>query len=35
MKVRFFTGVLKYSRFRHVEIVPDERAETLARGTVA
>jgi transposase len=35
MRIRFFTGILKYSRFRHVEIVPDERAETLARGTVA
>ncbi len=35
IKVRFFTGILKYSRFRHVEIVPDERAETLARGTIA
>jgi transposase len=35
MKVRFFEGVLKYSRYRHVVIVRDERAETLARSTVA
>jgi transposase len=35
VKVRFFTGILKYSRYRHVEIVQDEKAETLARCTVA
>ncbi len=34
-KVRFFAGILKYSRHRHVEIVPDESAESLARATVA
>ena len=33
-RVRFFEGILKYSRHRHVVIVPDERAETLARATV-
>jgi transposase len=34
-KVRFFAGILKYSRHRHVEIVPDESAESLARATAA
>lgn len=34
-KVRFFEGILKYSRYRHVVIVANEQAETLARATVA
>jgi len=34
-KVRFFEGVLKYSRYRHVVIVDNEKAETLARATVS
>jgi transposase len=34
-KTRFFVGTLKYSRFRHIEIVPDETAETLARAVAS
>jgi transposase len=34
-KVRFFEGILKYSRYRHVVIVANEQAETLARATFA
>lgn len=34
-KIRFFEGILKYSRHRHVEIVDNEKAETLARATIS
>src|SRR5208283_5745052 len=30
-----FVGRLKYSRHVHVEVVPDQKAETLVRGVVA
>jgi hypothetical protein len=33
--VRFFAGRLKYSRFVHVVLVPDEQAETLIRSILA
>ena len=34
-KVTFFVGRLKYSRLLHVEVTPDQKAERLARATVA
>ena len=34
-KVTFFAGRLKYSRVLHVEVTPDQKAERLARATVA
>ena len=34
-KVHFFAGRLKYSRMIHVEITPDQKAETVVRGLVA
>lgn len=34
-KVTFFVGRLKYSRVLHVVVTPDQRAERLARATVA
>ncbi|MEZ4237393.1 MAG: IS21 family transposase [Myxococcota bacterium] len=33
--VQFFGGRLKYSRFMHVELVPDQCAETLVRSVIA
>jgi len=35
VKVTIFVGRLKYSRHLHVEVVPDQKAETLVRGVVA
>ncbi len=35
VRVQFFAGRLKFSRFMHVEIVPDQCAETLVRSVVA
>jgi transposase len=32
VRVQFFAGRLKFSRFMHVEVVPDQRAETLVRS---
>jgi len=32
--VQFFAGRLKYSRFMHVELVPDQSAETLVRSVI-
>lgn len=34
-KVRFFAGRLKYSRFMHVELVPDQKSEALIRALIA
>ena len=34
-KVTFFAGRLKFSRVLHIEITPDQTAESLARATVA
>jgi len=34
-RVQFFAGRLKYSRYMHVEIVPDQCSETVARSLVA
>jgi len=34
-KVTFFVGRLKFSRVLHVEVTPDQTAESLARATVA
>jgi transposase len=34
VRVRFFAGRLKYSRFMHALRVPDEKAESLVRGVV-
>jgi hypothetical protein len=33
-KIHFFASRLKYSRFAHVEIVPDQKIESLVRGLV-
>lgn len=33
--VQFFAGRLKFSRFMHVQLVPDQRAETLVRSVIA
>jgi transposase len=33
-KVIFFASRLKYSRFTHVEVVPDQRVEALVRGLI-
>lgn len=35
LRVQFFGGRLKYSRFMHVVVVPDQRAETLVRSVIA
>jgi transposase len=34
IRVQFFAARLKFSRFMHVEIVPDQTAETLARSVI-
>lgn len=34
-RVQFFAARLKYSRFMHVVVVPDQTAETLARSVIA
>lgn len=34
LRVQFFAGRLKFSRFMHVEIVPNQGAETLVRSVV-
>jgi transposase len=34
-KLTFFAGRLKYSRFMHVELTRDQRAETVVRGVVS
>lgn len=34
-KIPFFVGRLKFSRVMHVEVTPDQKAERLARATVA
>jgi transposase len=34
-RVQFFAARLKYSRFMHVVLVPDQTAETLARSVIA
>jgi transposase len=34
-KITFFAGCLKFSRFKHVEVTPDQKAERLVRATVA
>ena len=34
-KVIFFAGRLKYSRFVHVELVPNQQSETLVRALIA
>lgn len=34
-KITFFVGRLKFSRLLHVEVTPDQRAESLARAVVA
>jgi hypothetical protein len=34
-KIHFFVGRLKFSRVIHIEITPDQKAERLARATVA
>lgn len=34
-KFTFFAGCLKFSRFKHVEVTPDQKAESLVRATVA
>lgn len=34
-RVQFFAGRLKYSRFMHVVVVPDQSAETLVRALIA
>ncbi len=34
LRVQFFGGRLKFSRFMHVEIVPDQCAETLVRSVI-
>jgi len=31
----FFAGCLKFSRFKHVEVTPDQKSESLVRATVA
>lgn len=33
-RIRFFASRLKYSRFAHVELVNDQRVESLVRGTI-
>lgn len=35
IRVQFFAGRLKFSRFMHVEIVPDQCAETLVRSVIS
>lgn len=34
-RVHFFAGRLKYSRFLHIEVVPDQKAESVVRGLLA
>lgn len=34
-KITFFPGCLKFSRFKHVEVTPDQKSESLVRATVA
>lgn len=34
LRIQFFAGRLKFSRFMHVEIVPDQCAETLVRSVI-
>jgi transposase len=34
-KVQFFAGRLKYSRFMHVELVPNQKSEALIRALIA
>lgn len=34
VRVQFFAGCLKYSRSMHVEIAPDQSAETLVRSVI-
>jgi transposase len=34
VRVQFFAARLKYSRFMHAEIVPDQQAETLVRSVI-
>lgn len=34
-RVQFFAGRLKFSRFMHVVVVPDQQAETLVRSLIA